>query len=102
MAITHTFVSAKADSSDPTLIQPSHWNASHTLDIFVDDEVPVLTGTDTLTLDYTPSPAASLMLFKNGQLLYSTVGYTLVSNVITLLPGYEDNSDLWRAFYRKA
>lgn len=29
--ITHTFQSAKADGPDPTLLQPSHWNASHTI-----------------------------------------------------------------------
>lgn len=31
MNITHSFVSAKADSSDATLINPSNWNAGHTI-----------------------------------------------------------------------
>lgn len=31
LAVTHTFVSAKSDGADPTLVQPSNWNADHTL-----------------------------------------------------------------------
>jgi hypothetical protein len=31
MAITHTFTSAKADGADATLVQPSDWNAAHTV-----------------------------------------------------------------------
>ena len=31
MTITHTFVSGKSDSGDPTLVNPSNWNASHTI-----------------------------------------------------------------------
>jgi hypothetical protein len=31
MSITHTFVSAVPDSGDVTLVQPSNWNATHTL-----------------------------------------------------------------------
>lgn len=32
MAIIHLFSSSKADGSDATLIKPSDWNASHTID----------------------------------------------------------------------
>lgn len=31
MTITHTFTSPKADGADNTLVQPSDWNAAHTL-----------------------------------------------------------------------
>lgn len=31
MAVTHTKVSGKADSGDTTLVQPSDWNAAHTI-----------------------------------------------------------------------
>lgn len=31
IAITHPFVSAKTDGADGTLVQPSDWNASHTI-----------------------------------------------------------------------
>jgi hypothetical protein len=29
MAVTHPFVSAKADGGDSSLVRPSDWNASH-------------------------------------------------------------------------
>lgn len=32
MPVTHTFVSGKADGGDSTLVQPSNWNASHSID----------------------------------------------------------------------
>jgi hypothetical protein len=32
MAIKHTFVSAKADGADATLVRPGNWNADHTID----------------------------------------------------------------------
>lgn len=31
MGIVHAFESAKGDGSDATLVQPSDWNADHTL-----------------------------------------------------------------------
>jgi hypothetical protein len=42
VTVRHTFASAKADSSDATLIQPSHWNAAHT----VTDTAGVIVSTD--------------------------------------------------------
>lgn len=32
MAVTHAFVSGKADGGDATLVRPSNWNAAHTID----------------------------------------------------------------------
>jgi hypothetical protein len=32
MAIAHPFISGKADGGDATLVQPSNWNATHTVD----------------------------------------------------------------------
>jgi hypothetical protein len=32
MTVHHTFVSSKSDGSDATLVQPSAWNAAHTID----------------------------------------------------------------------
>ena len=29
--VTHTFVSAKAEQTDPTLVGPNEWNASHSI-----------------------------------------------------------------------
>lgn len=31
MSVTHTFTSGKADGGDATLVQPSNWNAAHTI-----------------------------------------------------------------------
>lgn len=31
LSLTHTFVSAKADGGDTTLVRPSNWNAEHTI-----------------------------------------------------------------------
>lgn len=31
LSLTHTFVSAKSDDADTTLIRPSNWNAEHTI-----------------------------------------------------------------------
>jgi len=36
--VTHTFVSAKADGADATLVQPGDWNAAHT--VVVTDPAP--------------------------------------------------------------
>jgi hypothetical protein len=33
LTLAHTFVSAKADGADSTLVQPSHWNAQHALNM---------------------------------------------------------------------
>lgn len=33
VSLKHNFVSAKADGADPTLVQPSNWNAEHDLTI---------------------------------------------------------------------
>lgn len=32
MAIKHTFISAKTEQTDPTLVGPNEWNANHTID----------------------------------------------------------------------
>ena len=36
MAIKHAFTSGKADGGDATLVQPSNWNADHTIQDYVD------------------------------------------------------------------
>jgi hypothetical protein len=50
MPIQHTFVSTIADSEQPDIVQPSHWNAVHTLpeadEIAVTDAGGYYTGTD--------------------------------------------------------
>jgi hypothetical protein len=58
MPITHTFVSAKSDGGDATLVRPSDWNASHTVE---------LAGTLLALKVYAPS----------SQTIYSTSSSTL-------------------------
>jgi hypothetical protein len=45
LTITHSFVSAKADGPDNTLVKPSDWNANHTLTGFPNDPSVFLDGT---------------------------------------------------------
>ena len=101
----------------PTLTVPTASSTAPTPDVnpidatgivaytqFVDNETP--SGTidgvnDTFTLTYLPSPAISLQLFKNGQLLYKDVAYTLTSQNIVMAADYIPQvGDLLRASYR--
>lgn len=106
MGIRHKFTSAKADSSDMSKIQPSHWNDVHdTTDFFVDDETPagIINGeNDIFTLLDSPSPPSSLQLYLNGQLLRQNIAYTLDTNIITFNFDYipQFGHILW-ANYRK-
>jgi hypothetical protein len=73
---------------------------------FIDDEIP--TGTingvnTTFTLVSVPSPTDSLCLYKNGQLLFEGIGYTLTGSTIVYASGYiPDTGDVHRAWYRVA
>lgn len=70
--ITHAFVSAKSDSADPTLVNPSNWNADHTINA-------------SLLLDLVSS--------TNGVLLTRTSGtWAALANVSS------DNGDLKLAY----
>jgi len=56
---------------------------------------------DTFTLVGTPSPSDSLQLYKNGQLLFEGVGYTLSGNSIVYAAAYiPEVGDEHRAWYR--
>ena len=72
---------------------------------FVDNETPTgtINGTnDTFTLASSPSPTASLQLFKNGQLMISGgADYTLTGNSIVYVTGaIPITGDVHRASYR--
>lgn len=58
--------------------------------IFYNDEpVGVIDGAnDTFTLTTSPNPPESLVLTKNGQILYPGVGYTLLGSTITYEAAY--------------
>ena len=72
---------------------------------FADDEAPSGTingSNDTFTLAQTPSPAGSLELFKNGQLMQAGgADYTLTTNSIVFVSGaIPATGDVLFAFYR--
>ena len=103
MPITHLKVSLKADSTNTTLVQPSDWNATHVIDIFVDNETPVgvIDGVnDTFTLVSSPNPKGSLILSVDGQIKHQDYAYTLTNNIITMFDIPSIGSNL-RAWYRK-
>lgn len=82
LAITHTFVSGIADDPDVTLIQPSHWNAAHTLTGVAD----VVQGGTGLA-----SYAVGDLLYASGATALSkraavAVGQVLVSAGVTTAP----------------
>jgi hypothetical protein len=73
---------------------------------FVDAETPggTANGVNTaFTLAGTPSPAASLELYRNGVLQTTGIDYTLSGSVITFLAiSVPKTGDVLQAFYRKA
>lgn len=74
------------------------------LPLMVDAETPagVVDGTNTVfTLNYAPSPADSLRLFRNGILLRSGVDYTHSGNTVTFLSvARPEAGDVLQASYR--
>lgn len=106
MPLKHTFVSAKADTSDLTKVQPSHWNADHDLTgLFVDDETPsgVIDGENrTFTLSAAPNPVSSLQVYLNGIMLRLGVGYDVSGTDLTFKFGYQPGtSDIFWVNFRK-
>lgn len=76
--IVHAFVSGKTDGADATQVQPSNWNAAHTVDQYLD--MPVVTSTPA-------SPASGIRLHSMsnaGRNLLDLVGPSGVD--ITLQP----------------
>lgn len=81
--------------------------------MFIDNEIPAGTvnGINAVfTLQNVPSPSQSLVLTRNGTVLYQGVGYVLSGGVITFNSGYiplppsgsDTIGDLIRAWYRVA
>lgn len=85
--VTHPFVSAIADGGDATLVQPSNWNASHTVSLVLDlDEIVQgqdlsIFGTQNLTMQNSTKllfAAAALLSGLNSS--YELVGTLPSSN----------------------
>jgi hypothetical protein len=53
MGITHAFTSAKSDTGDATLLQPSNWNADHTVSGIGMVLLEQHTASNSATLDFT-------------------------------------------------
>lgn len=79
LEIKHTFVSGKADGPDPTLVNASNWNATHTVTGFfapktytgaVDGTNAAFVITGVLTI---------VQVFKNGLLQELTQDYTFAT-----------------------
>ena len=73
-------------------------------EMWIDNEVPTVVNPTTLTIVGTPSPSSAFYLFRDGLLLYETIGFTRSGTTITLSTGYEHDSTVvatvWRASYR--
>lgn len=71
---------------------------------FADDEVPAgtINGSNAaFTLQYTPNPASSLMLYKNGVLMQQNADYTIGGNGITFAAASTPQTgDSLTAYYR--
>lgn len=86
--IVHAFVSGKTDGADATQVQPSNWNAAHTVDQYLD--MPVVSATPA-------NPASGIRLHSmsnGGRNLLDLVGPSGVD--ITLQPALFGSSvSMW-------
>jgi len=73
IAITHAFVSGKADPPDASLIKPSNWNANHTLTM----------GTGKLVGRTTAASGAAEEISVGGALTFTAQTLSLPNNAIT-------------------
>jgi hypothetical protein len=80
--------------------------SSGVLPLYADAEVPagLINGSNAVyTLNFNPSPAGSLILFRNGLLMRQGTDYTLVGNTITFFLGsIPQTGDILSASYRYA
>lgn len=93
MPVSHTFVSAKSDDPDTSLVNPSNWNEDHSftvagIAIFNETPTGLINGVNAVfTLASTPSPAGSLILVRGGLIQREGVDFNLVGNTITFTAG---------------
>ena len=72
MSITHSFVSAKSDGGDATLVRPSDWNAAHVLEGFhptiIQDKSTENSSSSSVavTLDSTPTVGSRIIVGVSG------------------------------------
>jgi hypothetical protein len=88
MAIKHTFVSGKSDGTDATLVQPSNWNASHTIDagtVGTNELASALSITDLTNSGKLLKTGVTSVGLGTGQNDYAPVGLS-GSNVLKITP----------------
>lgn len=104
MAVTHPFVSAKADDADATLVRPSDWNAAHA--VFFYNEIPAGTidGVNNI-FNLSAAPVANLLfLIVNGSILREGVDYTRSGTQITITDTFNipNTADIFFAMFMPA
>jgi hypothetical protein len=95
MPITHAFVSGKADGADPSLLQPSHWDADHVGEAGASDVVQVHSGHGSIVIpglagspDIVPgSPSAYDNEFDAALSGWTTLG-SLDTNEANVIPSH--------------
>lgn len=94
MALTHAFVSGKTDGGDATQVQPSNWNASHTIDtdgitIPANASAPASPAADNVTLFCTEIANRAMPAFVGPSGLDTALQPLLARNKIAIwsVPG---------------
>lgn len=100
-------ISNLAAFSTEQVLEPYRWifhGGSQGAVTWINNETPVGTidGSNAIfTIAAVPSPTSSLILTKNGQILYNTIGYTLSGSTITFNTIYiPQTGDSLRAWYQ--
>lgn len=79
VSLTHKFVSAKGDDSDPTLIQPSNWNDQHVLTAAANSVVGNPTSATAQTTDVPMGTIGQAILASNTEADLIAAGVALFS-----------------------
>jgi hypothetical protein len=94
MALKHTFVSGKTNGGDATQVQPSNWNAAHTIDtdgitIPANASAPASPAADNVTLFCTEIANRAMPAFVGPSGLYTALQPLLARNKIAFwgVPG---------------
>jgi hypothetical protein len=82
MTITHAFVSVKDDGSDPTLVNPSNWNAAHVA------TTQIFTATASQTI-FVPTftVLSTSWVFRNGVKQYVGVDWNVSAGTTVFVSG---------------
>lgn len=83
LSLTHTFVSAKSDDADATLVRPSNWNAEHTITLAANKIVGAITAGVAVEIDCT-SAGRALIDDADAAAQRTTLGLTALA---TTTPG---------------